>query len=138
MKATKSQLVDYIYNNFSIKGKKLTKKMLNEMPIEKLESIVVANHCENKLEEWINRPKMIKYMVDGFQDGKALSWDCEYPNEEACKKAFEDDGIKVIKIATKSNHHRCKYCGSIAEGKNSDVLCDECRETFGHTFYSEL
>ena len=77
-------------------------------------------------------------MVDGFQDGEALSWDCEYPNEEACKKAFEDDGIKVIKIATKSNHHRCKYCGSIAKGKISDVLCDECRVRFGHTFYSEL
>lgn len=138
MKATKSQLVDYIYNNFSIKGKKLTKKMLNEMPIEKLESIVVVNHCEKKLEEWINRPKMIKYMVDGFQDGKALSWDCEYPNEEACKKAFEDDGIEVVKIVTKNNHHRCKYCGSIAKGKDSDVLCDDCRDVFGHTFYSEL
>jgi poly-D-alanine transfer protein DltD len=138
MKATKTQLVDYIYNNFSIKGKKLTKKMLNEMSVEKLESIVSANHCEEKLKEWIGRPKMIKFMVDGIQDGKEYSWDCEFSSEEECVQAFKDEGIEVIKIATKSNHHRCKYCGSIADGKMSDLLCDNCREVFGHTFYSEL
>ena len=34
--------------------------------------------------------------------------------------------------------HVCKYCGEIAEGTYADLLCKDCRETFGHTMYSEL
>jgi len=34
--------------------------------------------------------------------------------------------------------HSCKYCGNIAEGTHEDLLCGECRETFGHSLYSEL
>jgi len=34
--------------------------------------------------------------------------------------------------------HSCKYCGGIAEGTHEDLLCSECRETFGHALYSEL
>lgn len=34
--------------------------------------------------------------------------------------------------------HICKYCGNIAEGTLADLLCSDCRETFGHTMHSEL
>lgn len=34
--------------------------------------------------------------------------------------------------------HSCKYCGQIAEGTHSDLLCEDCRETFGHALFSEL
>ena len=34
--------------------------------------------------------------------------------------------------------HVCKYCGGIAEGTYKDLLCEECRECFGHALYSEL
>lgn len=34
--------------------------------------------------------------------------------------------------------HLCKYCGDIAEGEYEDLLCKSCRETFGHSLYSEL
>lgn len=34
--------------------------------------------------------------------------------------------------------HKCKYCGEFTKGMDGDVLCDDCREIFGHTFYSEL
>ena len=34
--------------------------------------------------------------------------------------------------------HLCKYCGEIAEGTFEDLLCADCRETFGHSLYSEL
>lgn len=138
MKATKSQMVDYIYHNFTKGGKKIPKKTLNEFSVETLESIIVKNDCQKKLESWINRPKMIKFMVDGVQNGKDYSWDCEYPNETECRKAFESEGVKVIKIATKSNHHRCKYCSGIANGRETNLLCDECREIFGHMYYDEL
>lgn len=34
--------------------------------------------------------------------------------------------------------HSCKYCGEIAEGTHADLLCEDCRETFGHSLFSEL
>ena len=34
--------------------------------------------------------------------------------------------------------HICKYCGNIAEGTYADLLCEECRMTFGHSLFSEL
>lgn len=34
--------------------------------------------------------------------------------------------------------HYCKYCGDIVEGENEDVLCDDCKQLFGHSLYSEL
>jgi len=34
--------------------------------------------------------------------------------------------------------HICKYCGGIAEGTFADLLCADCRETFGHSLFSEL
>jgi hypothetical protein len=37
-----------------------------------------------------------------------------------------------------SDHHICKYCGGIARGPDEDRLCDECKEIFGHAFFSEL
>ena len=34
--------------------------------------------------------------------------------------------------------HACKYCGSITDGTHDDLLCEVCRETFGHALFSEL
>lgn len=34
--------------------------------------------------------------------------------------------------------HACKYCGAHVEGNNPDELCDDCKETFGHSLYTEL
>lgn len=45
---------------------------------------------------------------------------------------------KVIDVADANTHHICKYCGEIAKGTDEGVLCQDCRMTFGHAFYSEL
>ena len=50
--------------------------------------------------------------------------------------AFKD--TKVLDVADANTHHICKYCGDIAEGTDENVLCTDCRMTFGHVFYSEL
>lgn len=50
--------------------------------------------------------------------------------------AFKDK--KVVDVADGNTHHICKYCGEITKGNDEDVLCDECRMIFGHTFYYEL
>lgn len=34
--------------------------------------------------------------------------------------------------------HECKYCGTVTKGADEDVLCEDCRMIFGHTFFSEL
>lgn len=50
--------------------------------------------------------------------------------------AFKNE--KVIDVADANTHHICKYCGNIAEGTYEEVLCEECRDAFGHAFYYEL
>lgn len=47
-------------------------------------------------------------------------------------------GCHIREAVPVAGHHLCKYCHGIAEGTDEDILCDECRETFGHTFYFEL
>ncbi len=69
----------------------------------------------------------------------AKEWD--FPREKFINliqqaNAFKD--TKVLDVADANTHHICKYCGEIAKGTDEDVLCQECRETFGHAFYSEL
>ena len=34
--------------------------------------------------------------------------------------------------------HICKYCGNMVDGDYEDELCDECKQLFGHSLYSEL
>ena len=48
---------------------------------------------------------------------------------------FTVDNSTLINITSK---HICKYCGNIVEGEYEDLLCDECREIFGHSLYSDL
>lgn len=139
MKATKEQLVDFIYHNFTKDGKKILKKTLNEYALEDLEKIIKHNHCEERLERWLNQPEMIGFLVDGIKDGRECSWDCEYPSIEACREAFVREGIKVLKLVEKKGNHRCGYCHSIVEGStDEDLLCKKCMEVFGHHYFSEL
>ena len=51
---------------------------------------------------------------------------------------LKEQGYTIEKIVSSNNHHLCKYCKSIAEGTYDDLLCDDCRQMFGHSLYSEL
>ena len=54
-----------------------------------------------------------------------------------CTKLVKEN--EVIKHVYDARYfHVCRYCGQIAIGANSDVLCKECRELFGHSYFSEL
>lgn len=48
-----------------------------------------------------------------------------------------EEHFTEIKLLGKDKH-TCKYCGGIAEGTCKDILCEDCKECFGHTLYSEL
>jgi len=41
-------------------------------------------------------------------------------------------------IPTPAGLHACKYCGKWADGKDPDILCPDCQQTFGHRYFSEL
>ena len=47
-------------------------------------------------------------------------------------------GIPITNIVNARTHHQCKYCGRITKGSYKNLLCDECKEVFGHSVYSEL
>ena len=75
------------------------------------------------------------------QDGQTTEWQnwaAESENEIREALDSEYSNLKQIQIAEAKNHHFCKYCGTVTDGTNKDLLCSECSETFGHTFYSEL
>lgn len=53
-------------------------------------------------------------------------------------KEYEEFVAKVKGIRIAGNATTCKYCGGLSGSLDPDVLCKDCRETFGHSFYSEL
>ena len=66
-------------------------------------------------------------------------WD--FPKEkfiDLVQQANDFKDHKVVDVADGNTHHICKYCGDIVQGTDEDVLCQDCRMTFGHAFYSEL
>ena len=46
-----------------------------------------------------------------------------------------DNSCKIIDI---TNAHVCKYCGNIVNTNDAYELCDDCKSTFGHKYYTEL
>lgn len=46
--------------------------------------------------------------------------------------------IEWYGIGVKRNTVLCPYCNGESDSKDPSVLCQECRETFGHTFIDEL
>lgn len=53
-------------------------------------------------------------------------------------KDLAEKGKVEIQSYKGKTYNKCKYCGAPNNSTDADVLCEECRETFGHTFYSEL
>ena len=87
--------------------------------------------------DWLNFP----YYNNGDVEDMSLA---VAPNENyetltnSLLEWYED--IKGLEISRNGEilSHRCKYCGEITNGTDENVLCEDCRMTFGHAFYSEL
>lgn len=48
-----------------------------------------------------------------------------------------DNIVMILEKSTKTNI--CKYCHTNKTySDDPDVLCEDCKETFGHSFYHEL
>ena len=80
-------------------------------------------------------------ITDNFSCVVKLGKDFDFPREKFVKLVQQADAFKeekVIYVVDANTHHICKYCGNIAEGTDENVLCQDCRMTFGHAFYYEL
>ena len=75
-----------------------------------------------------------KELLQLFKD---KGYTTEMTQAEIEQLIIDSDGenfkIKITKIK-----NECKYCGEFTDSDDEDVLCEDCRQTFGHTFYSEL
>ena len=58
--------------------------------------------------------------------------------EDLNKQDGTDYIVTETEIINITGKHLCQYCGEIVEGEYEDLLCDECKEIFGHSLYSEL
>lgn len=86
-----------------------------------------------------------KVIVIGCDNGQDVSVVVSVPKPihfleftKMVKGMREFKNIKIIEIVNGSDHHICKYCGSVASGSDEDMLCDDCAELFGHRFFCEL
>jgi len=70
----------------------------------------------------------------------ASTWATKETILETFYKNRKESGEKIgdVVIIESTKEHFCQYCGQVAEGKDKNVLCQECRELFGHAFFSEL
>ena len=71
----------------------------------------------------------------------SLNMKYDFPKEMIINLLQKDPDFKdtkILDVADANTNHICKYCGDIAKGTDEDVLCQDCRMTFGHAFYSEL
>lgn len=83
---------------------------------------------------------MAKYVLTSENTIGTLSYTGEKTEAEVLAMMQENEPEckwMTCKIVPRGKHI-CKYCGNIAEGTHSDLLCKDCRETFGHTLFSEL
>lgn len=76
-------------------------------------------------EKWTKK-LTLKYTHDMTQE----AW-------KKCLQPFADKEI-ITNVYDGNTHHICKYCGGVTKGIDDDILCEDCRDTFGHAFYSEL
>ena len=57
---------------------------------------------------------------------------------EDAKEYFKERGEMPDSIIPAKGKHICGYCHKVTDGSDKNLLCDRCRELFGHSFYSEL
>ena len=87
--------------------------------------------------DWINFPY--------YENGDVLDMSLAIAPNENYKKLAEHllrwyGEVKELELNDNGLiiGHQCKYCGEFTKGMDENVLCEDCRMTFGHTFYSEL
>ena len=139
--ATRSQKINFINAQirFGDKKKKMPKAVLKDWSDERINGI-----CEKYAEsfqQFLDNPpaKLEKFIAEVTdENGKDYTMEGKFPNIDDFKKSLIADKYKVGKVVPARGHHICMYCGSIADGSQKDILCEECQMTFGHYSYNQL
>lgn len=142
MTATMTQKIDYVWTHLKFKNG-VTKKKLTlycEQKPTELERFVnrVVELGGESIETWLSKPKPTWFYAEVEEDGKTATYEGKAQSMEEFVNHLVEKGCKVTKVVTRRGHHICPYCGSIADGTDKGLLCEDCRDTFGHAFYHEL
>ena len=64
----------------------------------------------------------------------------ELKDTEVCKviKKILDLINDIYILIPQKRINRCKYCSKLTDSQDPNILCPNCKETFGHSFFSEL
>ncbi len=138
-KYTKEQKIDYINRCVKFKGKKISKSQLKTWPDSKIDAI--CERFADDFKDFIKNPpvKLTKFYIEATdKQGDRVTMEASYFDAETCEKSMASDGYKIARIVPARGHHICMYCNGIADGAQKDILCDDCRDMFGHYSYYEL
>ena len=138
--ATREQMINFIHDSLvQNNGKKISKTLLKNYSDEELRQICsgFADEFTNYLQ---NPPvKLQKFFAEcTTRDNKEVTVEQKAVDMEDCKKILKESGYTFTKVVPAKGYHLCKYCYAIADGSYKDLLCNECKRTFGHSLYSEL
>lgn len=136
--ATKKDLVNFVNLYVRKDGKKIPKKELNLYSKEKLQGIIKKVDLQKEFETFVKEPKKSKYFVICEKNGNENHFDFKATSKEECINFYEKEGYVVKTVVSSKKYHRCKYCLGIANGTNKDILCEDCKDLFGHTYFHEL
>ena len=134
--ATKTQKINFINERVLVKGKRISKKELRMWNDKNINALI--KKFSKEFTEWLNTPKLIKFLIDGKKDNSGYSYTYKAESEEKCREIFTNEGIEILRIAPAAGNHRCMYCDNISYGTQKDILCENCREMFGHYSFYEL
>lgn len=83
---------------------------------------------------------MAKFVLRSDKEIGTVKFDGDYTAERVLQimQQNEPDAKWTECELLPRGKHTCKYCGNIADGTLADLLCGECRQTFGHSLFSEL
>lgn len=64
----------------------------------------------------------------------------ELKDNEVCQiiKKILDLINDIYILIPQKRINRCKYCTKLTDSQDPNILCPNCIETFGHSFFSEL
>ena len=136
----REQMISFIHDNLVDKnGKKPSKKELKTCSDTTLRKI--CDRFADDFAEYVKNPpvKLQNFFAEcTTKDNKEVTVEQKAVDLEDCKRILKESGYTYTKLVSAKGHHLCKYCWRIAEGSYKDLLCDECKRTFGHSLYSEL
>ena len=83
------------------------------------------------------RREVVPFNVPNDGTGKTLDG-LKFYIENKRELGAKDITLYELKNIEMLGKHICGYCGEIADGEDENLLCADCRETFGHAYLDEL